>query len=144
MKTSIGLLLAASLIAPVAHAAKPDCTNIKGTWENELGSTLVIDNVAAGGIILGNYTSPSGTTGQARSLTGWVNAGAPVAGKSNVKVVSFSVNWGATYGSVTSWSGACSMQTGKPVITTLWHLTRATTGYSWDHTLSGTDTFTPK
>jgi len=141
MKKSIVLLL--FLTMSMSCVAKPTCSNLIGDWTNELGSTLNIQSVGAGGEILGTYTSPSGTGGTPVALTGWANSLLPIPGQDHVGVVSFSVSWGA-YGSVTSWSGGCSVKNAVPTIRTIWNLVRSNSSFDWDHILTGSDTFTPK
>lgn len=130
-------------MASTVHAAKPSCEKLKGKWENELGSTLKIKKVDSDGKLSGTYTSPSGTSGNAVPMIGWANLTPSATTGDNVKVVSFSVNWGS-YGSVTSWSGACSIKSGTPTISTIWNLVRSNSSYEWDHIITNTDTFTPK
>ncbi|WP_082064844.1 avidin/streptavidin family protein [Xanthomonas sp. MUS 060] len=127
--------------ASLAHAA-PTCTNPVGKWKNELGSTLIVSEFdAPSGKISGNYISPSGTTGATYPMVGWIN-NAPASKSNNRTVFTFSVRWGS-YGSVTAWTGTCIDGTSyKPaVITTLWHLARGSSDYSWDHVLTNSDGF---
>lgn len=143
MKKSGVLLLSTLLATSAAYAAKPTCDKLEGDWVNELGSTLSIKGVGPDGKLSGTYTSPSGTSGNAAPMIGWTNSSPPASEGSNVKVVSFSVNWGS-YGSVTSWSGACSVKGGTPTINTIWNLVRSNSSFSWDHVLTNSDTFIPK
>lgn len=55
----------------------------------------------------------------------------------------FSVQWG-NYGSMTAWTGTCDASGGVPAITTVWHLVRTGSQYSWDHMLTNSDVFVPK
>ena len=144
MKQSLSFIIALTVFASGAHAATPNCGNLKGEWVNELGSTLSIEKLdSSTGSISGTYQSPSGTAGQKHPLVGWLNKSNQVPGKDNITVVSFSVNWG-TYGSVTSWSGTCSTNSEKPTIKTIWNLVRSNSDFSWDHILTNNDTFIPK
>lgn len=143
MKKSVVLILGTFLMASTVHAARPSCEKLEGEWKNELGSTLKISSVGADGKLSGTYTSPSGTSGSSAPMIGWTNSALPARNDNNIKVVSFSVNWGS-YGSVTSWSGACSLKGGTPTISTIWNLVRSNSSYEWDHILTNTDTFTPK
>ncbi|AVS60822.1 autotransporter [Paracidovorax avenae] len=123
----------------------PTCTSPVGDWKNQLGSTLSITAVSPSGQISGTYTSPSGTTGLAYPLTGWVNNPAPSSpAPSNLPAFAFSVQWGSSYGSITSWTGTCDVSGGVPTITTLWNLVRTGSQYSWDHILTNSDVFVPK
>ena len=47
-----------------------DCQSLLGTWQNELGSQLVIDSIATGGEISGEYRSSSGVDGKVFQLIG--------------------------------------------------------------------------
>lgn len=143
MKISVALFAGTFLLASTVHAAKPSCEKLEGEWKNDLGSTLKIKSVGSDGKLSGTYTSPSGTSGSAAPMIGWANSAPPATGGNNIKVVSFSVNWGS-YGSVTSWSGACSVKNGTPTISTIWNLVRSNSSHEWDHILTNTDTFTPK
>ncbi len=144
MKTFLLVLfLGVFLVATDVHAGKPTCENLTGEWINELGSTLTISKIGKDGKIDGTYASPSGTGGKPVALIGWSNSLSPKAGKDNVRVVSFSVHWG-DYGSVTSWSGACSIKEGKPTISTIWNLVRSNSDFAWDHILTNSDNFNPK
>jgi hypothetical protein len=138
------VLVIAAISVPSAVWAAPACNNLKGDWVNQLKSTLSITSIdASTGRIEGTYTSPSGTGGESHTLIGWVNSAPSSTGKDNVPVVSFSVQWGG-YGSITSWTGYCSIRDGAPTITTLWNLTQANSKFSWDHIVSNSDLFTPK
>ena len=141
MKKSAIIFISTFLLSSTVYAAKPNCTNLKGEWANELGSTLNITSIDSSGKLSGTYTSPSGTAGAAAPMIGWTNTLPPKG--NNVTVVSFSVNWGK-YGSVTSWSGTCSTANNKSTISTIWNLVRSNSSYSWDHILTNTDTFNPK
>jgi hypothetical protein len=129
-------------VSRVAIAASPSCDSMVGTWHNQLGSTLQIDSVdAASGQVAGKYQSPSGAGSTMFPLVGWINS-ATGSGKDRAPIISFSVRW-AQFGSVTAWVGTCQSTAGKPTIATLWHLVRGGSDFSWDHILSGADTFTP-
>lgn len=142
MKKSLAVLIGGSLISLGVNAA-PSCNDIKGAWINDLGSTLTISEVSTDGSIKGTYSSPSGTSGETFPLVGWTNHAAKKPDIDNVRVVSFSVNWGK-YGSVTSWSGGCATKDGKPTISTIWNLVRSNSQFDWDHILTNSDVFTPK
>jgi hypothetical protein len=150
--THRSVLVAAILLsgATRAVAAGPTCSSMAGVWHNQLGSTLTIASVdSTSGRVEGSYVSPSGTQGQARPLLGWTNSQAPkkrcpsdAKEQDNIKAISFAVHWGP-YGSITSWTGYCRDEKGIPTITTVWHLVRSNSDYSWDHILTNSDTFTP-
>jgi len=146
MKKQIISFVVASYILFVgsAFAGTPNCSNLKGNWVNQLGSTLSIVTIdSTTNAITGTYQSPSGTSGQKFALSGWINHLKPKPKQDNAQVISFSVQWG-TYGSITSWTGYCKEQAGKPTIKTLWHLVSSNSQYTWDHILTNSDIFTPK
>jgi len=116
--------------------------NLVGTWTNQLGSTLNITAVDANtGQITGNYKSPSGAGQTEFPLIGWVNTKAPVQGKDNVTVVSFSVRWGSI-GSITTWAGYIRAANNVTTLTAQWFLTRPISDFPWDHILTNQDVFT--
>lgn len=144
MRRSLILAMGLSICTTGAYAASPTCEKLKGEWINELGSTLSIDKInSSNGSIAGTYQSPSGTEGKKHELVGWTNTAKAVPSENNATVVSFSVNWGK-YGSVTSWSGTCSVKSGVPTIKTIWNLARSNSDFEWDHIITNSDTFIPK
>ena len=129
------------IILFVLPQTKTKSQSIIGQWENELGSTLAISSLdTLTGQIGGYYISPSGTEGYRYPLVGWVNMPEPKEGLDNVWVITFTVQWGG-YGSLTAWSGTINMD--DYTIHTLWHLVRANTKFSFEHTLTGNDNFFP-
>lgn len=142
MKNSVLSSIATFVFASGALAS-PTCDNLTGDWVNQNGSQLTISKVTAAGSLQGSYRSSSGTDGTSFPLLGWTNHAAPIEGSDNARVVAFSVNWGSN-GSITSWSGVCSVNNGTPAISTLWHLVRSNSQYNWDHTHTNTAVFTPK
>ncbi|WP_197422766.1 avidin/streptavidin family protein [Burkholderia sp. ABCPW 14] len=125
----------------------PNCQNPTGSWLNELGSTMQIASVTGTGAITGTYISPSGTTGQTFSLSGWFYAAPPANnGLDQVTLVTFSVNWNnaaARYNSITTWSGLCRITNNVPTITALYYYSNAFAQYSWKHINVGQDIFQP-
>lgn len=120
-------------------------TGIKGNWVNQQASTLSIDSIdSATGQITGTYISPSGTTGESYSITGWVNV-LPLPSTHDAQVhnavsITFSVQWGE-YGSVTAWTGIYDYRSDDPTIHTNWHLVRSNAPFDWAHILTGADVF---
>jgi hypothetical protein len=137
------------VLATAITVASPSCANPVGEWANQIkpkSSTLKITSVQ-NGALQGTYISPSGTQGDEYPIVGWVNAGASEQNKDNAVIISFSVNWGSTYGSVTSWTGVCRTVNGASKLTALWNLgmSHSVLGdFEWAHVLSGQDTFRPK
>ena len=128
-----------------AIADQPDCSNILGSWKNQIDSTLSITNVDnKTGSITGTYVSKSGTTGEEYPLIGWLNKSSSNT-ENTIPVISFTVRWGAI-GNITSWTGYCvtdkDAKTSK--IITLWHLSQSESKFSWDHIITNSDVFTPK
>jgi hypothetical protein len=143
------LLSTCSVLTTLSAVAAPSCANPVGEWTNQIkpkASTLKITSVQDGSL-QGTYLSPSGTQGDEYPLAGWVNAAAAEKNKDNAVIISFSVNWGARYGSITSWTGVCRTVNGASKITALWHLGMSNSvsgNFEWAHVLSGQDIFQPK
>lgn len=115
---------------------------LEGTWHNELGSTMVIDQVRDGGFT-GTYTtavSPAGSTQGSFQLVGRTDA------DSGGEAVAFLVCWqNDTYSrhSVTAWSGQAQTINGQDQIITMWLLTLETSPeQDWYATHVGHDVFT--
>ncbi|WP_072437168.1 MULTISPECIES: avidin/streptavidin family protein [Burkholderia] len=145
-KTLVSLAILGTVASP-SWADTATCQNPVGTWRNELGSTMKISSVASSGAITGTYISPSGTSGQTFSLSGWYYA-APSSspGLDQVTLVTFSVNWNnnsVSYNSITTWSGLCQVKNGAPTITALYYYANAFAQFPWKHVNVGQDIFTP-
>jgi hypothetical protein len=116
--------------------------NLEGTWHNELGSTMVIDQVRDGGFT-GTYTtavSPTGSTQGSFQLVGRTDA--DIGGEA----VAFLVCWQndtSSRHSVTAWSGQAQRINGQDQITAMWLLTLETSPeQDWYATHVGHDVFT--
>ena len=132
------------LVTAKANASTPNCLSFKGQWVNEKGSVLTFDNAdKASGSLTGSYISSTGTEGSRYPLIGWYNHSKAVKGKNNATSISFSVRWGS-HGSITSWTGTCSIKNGKPSISAIWNLVRSNSDYAWDHMLTNHIIFVPK
>jgi hypothetical protein len=146
-RVALTLLSLYGVVAPAVAA--PSCANPVGEWTNQIkpkASTLKITSVK-NGALRGTYVSPSGTESDEYTAVGWVTAGASEQNRDNAVIISFSVNWGSTYGSITSWTGVCRTMNGVPTLTALWHLGMSNSvlgDFEWAHVLSGQDTFRPK
>lgn len=116
-----------------------DCSDIKGTWINELGSALVIDSIGMEGEIIGHYASSTGVDGKVFPLNGWVNANDEFPEEVNI---SFMVKWEG-YGSITSWTGYCHVENDKPQIKTIWNLVRSGKEFNWERIITNSSIFTP-
>jgi hypothetical protein len=116
----------------------PNCANLQGSWKNQLGSNLNIQQVEPKtGALKGyyiNYSSPSTKF----PMVGWNNTK-----PKGIPVLTFAVQWGETAGSLTAWTGYCENGSNGPTLTTLWHLTRSISAYKWDHIITNSDVFTP-
>ncbi|WP_206711290.1 avidin/streptavidin family protein [Aquisalinus flavus] len=137
-----GMALTGILSIPALAA---DCDSLTGEWTNAINGspTLIITEVEdISGHLRGQFTSPSGTAGEAFALTGWVVESEPDRADDVVPALTFSVRF-TPYGSVSAWSGTCRILDGVPTIETIWHLTRSHGDYDWDHQLTGTDVFVP-
>ena len=122
-------------LKPFAEAASADQLDLPGTWTNELGSTMIIDEYSpTTGNFSGTYCSSVSTNGPAVTgvLSGTVSGSA----------IGFFVNWGS--GSVTSWAGPI-LDAGNDnfVFYTLWHLATTPTEQNpwWETILAGADLF---
>ena len=116
--------------------------NLEGTWHNELGSTMVIEQVRDGGFT-GTYTtavSPTGSTQGSFQLVGRTDA--DIGGEA----VAFLVCWQndtSSRHSVTAWSGQAQRINGQDQITAMWLLTLETSPeQDWYATHVGHDVFT--
>lgn len=147
------LLLLALLC--LAHAATPCTYPLCGTYQNQLGSTLVIEDVIeapAGISFYGTYHSKVGKAKGSYLAIGAATSFTPPA------TLGFTVTWvnldTSNGTSTTSWTGlmvqgtpeACTaLRVCDPVSTyliTQWHLTTVTTPQDyWAGTLSGFDVF---
>jgi avidin family protein len=114
---------------------------LDGTWYNELGSTLVIENVSSG-LVEGTYetaTSGGGCATGTFTLVGRTDT------DSGGQTVGFSVTW--TNGqsncySTTSWAGQYQAVGGSEHFSALWLLAMATPeSEDWASTLVGEDVF---
>lgn len=84
-----------------------------GKWENELGSIMTIEQFD-GTNFSGTYQSAVSSDG--KSLTG------PLLGTIAGDALAFTVNWGTTYSSVTSWNGLLLGDGSQTYMYTLWNL----------------------
>jgi hypothetical protein len=113
------------------------CQNMEGAWTNELGSALVIDLIQEDGTLIGHYASSTGVDGKIFPLHGWINKNADNPNEVNI---AFSVRWKG-YGSITSWTGYCLVQEGKPQIKTIWNLVRSGKEFDWERIITNSSTF---
>lgn len=141
-KTKFIALIGLSTLPLFTHAAKPNCDNLIGDWISHSQSTLTFSTISKEGQLTGSYT-PYKFAEKPAPLIGWSNISLPKKGHDNVKVVSFSVNW-TKHGSVTSWSGTCSIEKGIPVIKAIANLARSNSSFSWDHIITDSNRYTPK
>jgi Avidin family len=116
--------------------------NLEGTWHNELGSTMVIDQVRDGGFT-GRYTTAVTPTGSAQGsfhLVGRTDA------DSGGEAIAFLVCWQndmSNHHSVTAWSGQAQRINREDQITAMWLLTLETSPeQDWYATHVGHDIFT--
>lgn len=139
-KSIIVSMLILSSTMNTSVAAKTDCNNLKGTWVNQFGATLNIDSVSQNGEVAGIYLYK----GIEHPLNGWASTreSGSVNNTHSSTVISFSAHY-ETYGNLESWSGTCQVVEDVPTIKALWHLMKAETSASYDHIISGSDSFTP-
>lgn len=114
-----------------------DCQNLQGKWVNELGSILVIDQVSDDGKIIGKYASSTGVDGKVFPLFGFTNSNNEFPDEVNI---SFAVRW-TGYGSITSWTGYCAINKGRPEIKTIWNLVRSGKEFDWERIITNSSVF---
>jgi Avidin family len=116
---------------------------LEGTWYNELGSTLVVEQITDGTIV-GSYQT-------AVSSTGCAQGAYPLLGKSDIdsggQTVGFSVTWlnpvPPLCNSTTSWAGQYQLVDGVERFSAIWILVKKTDPEDeWADTLVGEDLFT--
>jgi hypothetical protein len=127
---------------PPQKAERRKDMNLEGTWHNELGSTMVIDQVRDGGFS-GSYStavSPTGSTQGEFQLVGRTDV------DSGGEALAFLVCWQndvSNRHSVTAWSGQAQTINGQDQITAMWLLTLETSPeQDWYATHVGHDVFT--
>ena len=116
--------------------------DIKGTWYNELNSTLKIKKVKDGNL--------TGTYETAVSNEGCAQGSFKVAGRTDTDnggyAVAFVICWQndeSDCESVTAWSGQAQVIDGEETLTAMWLLTSETPpDKNWTSTLVGKDVFT--
>jgi hypothetical protein len=116
--------------------------NLEGSWHNELGSTMVINEVKDGKIT-GTYTTAVASADSAQGsfeLVGQTDA------SSGGDAVAFVVCWQndvSSCRSVTAWSGQAQTVNGEDRISAMWLLTVETSpAQDWYATHTGHDIFT--
>ena len=125
------------------NASAPSCQHLKGSWVNELGSTLIISSVKGNGQLSGQFISSTQAGDESFVVMGWVNDTSPPEGLDHLTAITFAVNWD-DYGSLSSWAGGCSIKNGVPTMSMIWNLVLANAQFEWDHILSNSDIFRPK
>ncbi|GBM35956.1 hypothetical protein AVEN_31406-1 [Araneus ventricosus] len=106
-------------IAYGSSTGRTPCTDLTGTWRNELGSNMTVQRVGDSYKITGRYnTSVESSAGASRISSDISGLVQPVAGGS---LVAFNVLWnhGA---SITSWVGQCLVCDGQEKLYTTWVL----------------------
>jgi len=124
-----------STIKSVAGAPIP-IINFNGVWRNELHSEMKL-TVDAQGNVTGKYKTGVGSPGPTEEFD--------LVGFASGDLLSFTVNFGA-YGSLTSWAGQHTVESGSEVIKTLWLLTHNIKDSEepnnlWGAVLTGYDNF---
>lgn len=139
MKTKYLLLVLLVVLPILLWGQKPSCTNLVGTWHNELSSTLEIQNVdRTSGTLTGKLVTKDGYTA---TVVGYINDGTSSTGN-HVPVIGFVARWNV--GSITTWCGYYQTdKKGTCKITGQWILSRPNSQFDYDHLLTGVDFFTP-
>ncbi|MFY9622691.1 MAG: avidin/streptavidin family protein [Pyrinomonadaceae bacterium] len=116
--------------------------DLTGTWFNELGSTMVIDQVA-NGVISGSYTTAVSSTGCAQGSFTLVGSTDTDSGGEGVAFSVCWVNSASQCASVTAWSGQAQTTNGEDQILAFWLLTvESPAAQDWYATHVGQDVFT--
>jgi hypothetical protein len=121
---------------------KASCENMQGRWLSELGSTLIISKLKKDGGVEGQFISPVENGAEQFPLVGWFNKTRAVSDLHFMPALTFSINWGV-YGSVSAWSGGCTLKNGVPTLVMIMNLSLVNAQYEWDHIITGSDRFTP-
>jgi hypothetical protein len=123
-------------LLPYAESADGKVFSPVGAWNNELGSTMTVDQFD-GTNFSGTYSSAVSADGTSAKGTLW----GTIAGGS----IAFLVNWKAEFPSVTAWSGLVLSDGKTTAIHTLWHLasTPDADTDAWESILAGADLFLP-
>lgn len=124
-----------STIKSVAGAPAPS-VDFNGKWRNELHSEMHL-TVNAQGNVIGKYKTGVGTPTPSEEFD--------LVGFASGDLLSFTVNFGV-YGSLTSWSGQHTDESGTATIKTMWLLARNVTDQDepanlWGAVLTGYDNF---
>ena len=125
--------------APASAPAAGPRSDVSGVWHNQLSSQIEMKYDPATHALTGtyeNHAAPAQPPFQKVPLVGTVNG----------DVVSWTVNWGPQFGSITAWVGHVYVNKhGVVEINTMWHLARPIESPDkvWMGVLDGSDTFTP-
>lgn len=123
-------------LRPYAEHTNGKAFSPVGVWENELGSSMEIDQFD-GTAFTGTYTSAVSAEGKSAkgALSGTIAGDA----------IAFLVNWKEEFSSVTAWSGLVLSNGKTTAINTLWHMasTPETVDGAWESILAGADLFLP-
>ncbi|XP_006007099.1 avidin-like isoform X2 [Latimeria chalumnae] len=116
--------------------------NLLGTWKNELGSTLQVDQVGYSGRISGSYVTIVVDT-KTQKKSNYTGSVAGLQQKTDEPTFGFIVKW-SFVDSSTAWVGQCFQnQTGGEVLETIWLLRSPVTKQAdnWKGTKVGSDFF---
>ena len=111
------------------------CDSLVGGWINQDSSIMhIISDV--NGTLTGHYQSNASQDATLFSFVGLVNR------NDAIPTLTFAISWG-DYGSITSWTGYCSVEGDEAELTTMWHLVRPYVEYDWERFVTNTSTFKP-
>ena len=122
---------------------KVSIVELKGCWENEIGSSLTITEVAEDGHFKGHYQTLVGKTEQGKqfAVVGFFSENAQCP---NSFLVSWIVNWGEVH-ALTTWNGYLKIEGASKIIATTWLHTKSTKEVKfWDGLTTGSNVFNPK
>jgi len=124
-------------------ADKASIAALKGVWENEIGSSLTITDLAEDGSFKGHYHTVVGKTekDQQFKVVGFFSENAQCA---HSFLISFIVNWGEVH-ALTTWNGYVKFEGGKIILATTFLHTKSTKEVNfWDGITTGSNVFVPK
>ena len=129
------MLIDRTQLQPYSASDGSEPPQLVGTWINELGSKMIVNNQDPDGSFTGQYSSAVSGQGPA--------VGGPLSGYLSGDSIVFVVTWDG-YPSATAWSGlVLTMPSGDPVIYALWHLavTPQSDANWWEAINAGADLF---
>ncbi len=142
MKASRKLFALALLVSVSAESYSASCTNVVGAWQNDVGSTMLVDKNEKG-IISGTFQLSPNIDQFKYTMVGVLNSKPKNNEASNVPAVSFSVHWGFL-GSIGNWVGVCRGDKSLSKLELIGHQVVPNAKQANEHIYTHQDTFHPK